>query len=185
MSNNFTDREARSSTTQKRGGRIRRILLSLLALFVVLVLVIQLVPYGRAHANPPVVAEPQWDSVQTQELFDRACADCHSNGTEWPWYTNVAPVSWLVQRDVEQGRAEFNISEWNHAENEGDEAAETVQSGEMPPWFYVLPHPEANLSATEEQMLVDGLLDTFGGESERNGIELEHEETEYDEDESD
>jgi hypothetical protein len=56
-------------------------------------LLIQLVPYGRAHANPPVVKEPAWDSPTTRALAKRACFDCHSNETVWPWYTNVAPVS--------------------------------------------------------------------------------------------
>ena len=56
-------------------------------------LVIQLLPYGRDHTNPPVVAEPLWDSPQTRALAKRACFDCHSNETIWPWYTNVAPVS--------------------------------------------------------------------------------------------
>jgi hypothetical protein len=61
---------------------------------------IQLVPFGRDHTNPVVTAEPRWDSPVTRELADRACFDCHSNETEWPWYAGVAPVSWLVYRDV-------------------------------------------------------------------------------------
>ena len=65
-----------------------------------LVVLIQLVPFGRSHTNPPVVKEVAWDSAQTKALVRRACYDCHSNETVWPWYSNVAPVSWLVQRDV-------------------------------------------------------------------------------------
>ncbi len=53
----------------------------------------QLVPFGRDHENPPVQAEISWDSQQTKELFFRACGDCHSNNTQWPWYSNIAPVS--------------------------------------------------------------------------------------------
>src|SRR5665811_1851190 len=60
-------------------------------------LIIQLVPYGRAHENPPVVAEPAWDTTATRDLVERACYDCHSNETVWPWYTYVAPISWLTQ----------------------------------------------------------------------------------------
>src|SRR6478735_10619944 len=74
---------------------------------------IQFVPYGHAHTNPPVRLEPAWDSPQTRELAARACFDCHSNLTKWPWYSNVAPVSWLIQRDVDGGRAALNFSEWN------------------------------------------------------------------------
>ena len=62
---------------------------------------IQFVPYGRDHDNPEVTNTVAWDSPRTAELFDPACADCHSNETDWPWYSNVAPVSWLVQSDGE------------------------------------------------------------------------------------
>jgi mono/diheme cytochrome c family protein len=127
-------------------------------------LLIQLVPYGRNHTNPPVLAEPAWDSPQTRALFFRACADCHSNETVWPWYSHIAPVSWLVQRDVEEGRRAFNVSEWGRSENKGDDAAETVQKGTMPPAIYLLTHSAARLSPTEKQALLQGLLATFGGE---------------------
>ena len=53
---------------------------------------IQLVPYGHAHTNPPVVQEPAWDSARTRQLFMAAFADCHTNETQWPWYSSVAPV---------------------------------------------------------------------------------------------
>jgi mono/diheme cytochrome c family protein len=127
-------------------------------------LAIQFVPYGHDHTNPPVQAEPAWDSPTTRALFVRACADCHSNQTVWPWYSSVAPVSWLVTRDVVEGRAAFNVSEWGRADNEGDEAAETIQEGEMPLWFYPPLHPEAQLTPAEKQQLIDGLIATFGGE---------------------
>lgn len=123
---------------------------------------IQFVPYGRDHVNPPVQAEPAWDSPQTRALFFRACGDCHSNETVYPWYTSVAPFSWLAARDVEEGREEFNVSEWGRPENEGAEAAETVKKGEMPLWFYTIPHPEAKLTAAERQALIAGLTATFG-----------------------
>ncbi len=77
---------------------LRKIILTLTALVVGGFLLIQLVPYGRNHTNPPVIQEPAWDSPQTQELFTRACADCHSNTTVWPWYSNVAPCLAVVQQ---------------------------------------------------------------------------------------
>jgi len=127
-------------------------------------LVIQVVPFGRDHANPPVVAEPSWDSAQTRELTVRACFDCHSNETVWPWYSTVAPVSWLVQRDVDEGREHLNYSEWNRTQ-EGEESAETVREGSMPPSFYSLTHPGARLTDAELAALANGLAATFGGES--------------------
>lgn len=124
-------------------------------------LAIQLVPYGRRHANPEVSREPGWDRPRTRELFYRACKDCHSNETEWPWYSFVAPTSWLVQRDVEEARSHFNVSEWGRDENHGDEAAELVEEGEMPPWFYLPAHPGARLSDEDRKALVAGLAATF------------------------
>jgi hypothetical protein len=91
---------------------MRTLVLSIVGV-VVLFGLIQLVPYGRDHTNPPVVAEPAWDSPQTRALAVRACFDCHSNETVWPWYSNVAPASWLVQRDVDDGRRRLNWSEWS------------------------------------------------------------------------
>ncbi len=76
-----------------------------------LLLLIQLVPYGRDHSNPPVTGTPQWDSPRTEALFSDACGACHSNLTTWPWDSNVAPASWLIQRDVDEGRAILNVSE--------------------------------------------------------------------------
>ena len=137
---------------------IGTIVLIVLGLF----LLIQLVPYGRNHTNPAVAQEPAWDSAQTRELAQRACFDCHSNETTWPWYSNVAPVSWLLQHDVEDGRRRLNFSEWNLRQRGADEAAKTVQNGSMPRWFYIPLHPQANLSAADKAALIKGLQATFG-----------------------
>lgn len=131
-----------------------------------LVLLVQLVPYGRAHTNPPVAAEPRWDSPATRALAQRACFDCHSNETSWPWYSHVAPASWLVQNHVDEGRRVLNFSEWGRPQHEADEAAEEVREGEMPPRSYLILHPEARLTAAERDQLVRGLDATFGGRDE-------------------
>ena len=127
---------------------------------------IQLVPYGRDHKNPPVNGEPKWDSPRTSELFGRACKNCHSNETVWPWYSSVAPASWLTQFDVVSGRAAFNVSELGRTtgENESDKAAGEVKEGKMPPFFYLPAHPEAKLTADEKGELAKGLAATFGEE---------------------
>jgi hypothetical protein len=122
-----------------------------------LVLVAQLVPYGRNHRNPPVVAEPAWDSPATRALAERACFDCHSNETRWPWYSHVAPTSWLVQYDVDEGRRVLNFSEWNRGNSEAGEASETVLEREMPPRGYLMLHPEARLTEAERAQLAFGL----------------------------
>lgn len=126
---------------------------------------IQFVPYGKNHTNPPIISEPQWDSPRTKELFNNACANCHSHQTSYPWYSDVAPVSWLLQRDIDEGREHFNVSAWGaQKKNEGKDAAKEVREGEMPPWFYLPTHPEAKLSDTEKQELISGFEKTFGKE---------------------
>jgi hypothetical protein len=137
--------------------RLRWVLLGAAGLF----LLAQAVPYGRSHTNPPVTAEPRWDSPQTRQLAAQACFDCHSNLTTWPWYSNIAPVSWLIQRDVDGGRAALNFSEWNKPQDGAGDAVEAVQGGSMPPWFYPLMHPKASLSQVDRQRLAAGLAATF------------------------
>ena len=117
---------------------------------------IQLIPYGRDHTNPPVLQEPAWDA-QTRAIAQRACFDCHSNETVWTWYSNIAPVSWLVQRDVDQGRDELNFSEWETGEDEAEDIAEVILEGEMPLPIYLIMHPEARLSEAEKAQLIKGL----------------------------
>ena len=126
--------------------------------FMAILFLIQAVPYGRDHINPPLNAEPAWDNPRTQELTVRACFDCHSNETVWPWYSNIAPLSWLIERDVKEGRRELNFSEWNKAQEEAGEAANTIRKGSMPPWYY----PWARLSSAERQDLIQGLERTLG-----------------------
>jgi hypothetical protein len=121
----------------------------------------QAVPYGHSHPNPPTTLEPSWNAPSTRELARRACFDCHSNLTTWPWYSNVAPVSWLTYRDVIDGRSALNFSEWNKPQDGAADAAEAVRSGSMPPWFYTLMHPNAKLSSGDQQRLMDGLAATL------------------------
>lgn len=125
--------------------------------------VMQIIPYGREHTNPTVESEPAWDDPATRALAARACFDCHSNETRWPWYANIAPVSWLVQRDVDVGRHEMNLSEWGRSYDEASESAETVREGEMPPAIYLWLHPSARLSDAETRQLAAGLARTVGG----------------------
>src|SRR5512145_1755349 len=141
---------------------MRRILLGVVVVVLILAVAIQAVPYGRNHTNPSARAEPRWDSERTRALAVRACFDCHSNETVWPWYSNLAPVSWLIQRDVAEGRRELNYSEWDRGQREASESAKSVRSGEMPPWFYALPGTSAHLSAEEGAALIAGLEATFG-----------------------
>ncbi len=107
--------------------------------------------------NPPV----QQDIAAPPEIaavLRRACYDCHSNETVWPWYSNFAPVSWMLGRDVREGRRELNFSTWNAYDTKKKakklkETGEEVIEGEMPPWFYIAVHPHAALSQAETNQL--------------------------------
>lgn len=146
-------------------------------------LLIQALPFGHSHTNPAAHSEPPWDSPRTRELAVAACYDCHSNQTEWPWYSYVAPASWLVEHDVYAGREKLNFSEWRTfqekrlekaareraKERKGKKSKEKVDpllkvvlEEEMPLWYYVIAHPDASLSETERQELARGLARTFG-----------------------
>jgi hypothetical protein len=122
----------------------------------------QLVPYGRTHANPRVIEEPKWASPRTRELAVRACFNCHSNETTWPWYADVAPFSWVVQRDVETARSVINFSEWNRTYDLANESGPAVIRRDMPPYKYRIAHPEADLSEDETIELARGLHATVG-----------------------
>jgi hypothetical protein len=136
---------------------LKKILIWVAVAFVGLALLMQLIPYGRDHNNPPVLSEPNWDSPATHELAKRACFDCHSNETTWPWYSNIAPVSWLVYHDVIEARDRMNFSEWGRPQPGIDQVIEEIEEGGMPLPQYLLMHPNARLSAQEREALIEGL----------------------------
>jgi hypothetical protein len=135
---------------------------------VVVFAVIQLVPYGRDHSNPAEPDPAPWPSEESAAFFDSACADCHSNRTEWPWYSNVAPMSWLIQRDVDEGRDEWNTSDWAEASDDTEDAVETIEEGSMPPQQYEPLHPNARLSADEQVTLI-AALEQMGAAGDNSG----------------
>jgi mono/diheme cytochrome c family protein len=129
--------------------------------------VIQLIPVSRT--NPPIVAEPAWDSPQTRTLVENACFTCHSNETQWSWYSKIAPVSWLTSHDVTDGREHLNFSDWDQHHASADEITEVINSGEMPPWYYTIMHSEARLSDQEKADLIAGLQTTFAQTASNTG----------------
>jgi hypothetical protein len=130
---------------------------------------IQFIPFGHDHTNPQSAKEPLWNSPATRELFRRACFDCHSNETTWPWYSNVAPVSWLLQRDVNGGRSHLNFSQWDHPQRHATHVTTEVKQGDMPPWFYLPMHSAARLTAPEKQALIDGAEKSLGPQAPPEG----------------
>lgn len=124
---------------------------------------IQAIPYGRDHANPPVVSEPGWNSPRTRELAGFACFLCHSNETQWPGYTNVAPISWALTGHVLTARDTFNFSDWGNYPTSARLIEAAIRDGRMPPWNFRLLHPEARLTAAEKEELIAGIRATLEG----------------------
>jgi len=134
---------------------VTKILRWLLLGIVLALIVAQFVPVERT--NPPVEEEVP-APANVRAMLRRACYDCHSNETRWPWYSHVAPVSWLVAHDVHEARKHLNFSTWNqyNAKRQArklNEVWEEVDEGEMPLWYYLAIHRDAVLSDADRALL--------------------------------
>jgi hypothetical protein len=123
---------------------------------------IQLIRFS--HENPSEPA-PLDVPPQIETLLERACYDCHSNKTVWPWYSHIAPVSWLVYRDVEDGRKHLNFSQWpvepKKSRKKYREISKVIAEDEMPMAIYIPLHPDARLSDSEKKSLIDWADERF------------------------
>lgn len=135
---------------------MKRWLRRLAVLAVVVFVAMQVVPYGWPHSNPPVRADARWPDEKVASIARTSCYACHSNETDWPAYSYIAPASWLVRHDVESGRDELNFSVWDD-DSDADDAAEAVAEGSMPPSRYTLLHPDARLTDAERRRLIAAL----------------------------
>lgn len=131
----------------------------ILKVFFVMILIaligIQFIDVERTN---PVVTADLKAPVAIKELFIKSCYDCHSNQTEWPWYSYVAPVSWLVANDVAEGRKHLNFSDWEKLpgrkkEELKKEIWEEVRDDKMPMTIYTYTHPEAKLDFTQKNLI--------------------------------
>ena len=96
--------------------------------------------------------------LQARSILQRACQDCHSDNTEWPWYSKIPPVSWQIHDDVSRGRTAMNLSKWseyNDRQRTGFLLAllAVAKAGAMPPREYVWMHPDARLSNADLKVL--------------------------------
>ena len=142
-----------------RRTRVRRIVRWPLAVLALAFVAIQLVPYGWWHENPPLVQDAPWPSEQARAIARESCYSCHSNETDWPPYSYVAPMSWLVRSDVEEGRDELNFSDWAEAGDESGDAIDVIAEREMPPDRYTRIHLGATLTDEEADVLIAALVD--------------------------
>ena len=142
---------------------MRRILKWVVIVLVVAFIAIQL--RRPVRSNPPV-DESQTIFARSQmapeaaAILNRSCVDCHSNKTVWPWYSHVAPVSWLLADDVSTGRQMMNLSEWGRLDPDRQgkklrQMCDEVSDGVMPLWFYKPLHPASKLSPAEVKTLCD------------------------------
>lgn len=155
---------------------MKRLLVRIVLVLLVILVVIQVIPVHRT--NPPVTADIP-TSPDVKAVLRRACYDCHSNETVYPWYSRIAPVSWMLAQHVSEGREELNFSTWKQysPKDQGEnihESWETVVEGEMPPRYYTVMHREARLSPEDR-----AVLQRWAGTVER----LERDEEEHDTDE--
>lgn len=137
---------------------LRRVGIGCLAIFVLM----QLVPYGWQHSNPPVIRDAPWPDAASESVARTSCYSCHSNETDWPVYSYVAPMSWLVRYDVDAARDEFNFSDWDEYGDDADDAIEMIEDGEMPLGRYTLIHRDAALTDQERQVLIEALRQMSG-----------------------
>ena len=142
---------------------------------IVLVAVMQLIPVNRV--NPAVVDPIVFADPAVEAIAKKGCYDCHSNVTAWPWYSYIAPVSWVVVHHVEEGRARLNFSDIAMTLSHGGEGGEPhppaeilehtqeeMERGSMPPAYYRLTHPEANLTTEEQTKLLEGIRQALAGQ---------------------
>jgi len=132
--------------------------------FIIVLIVIQFIPFGKEHTNPKIINEPNWNNIKTKKLFYKACGDCHSYKTKWPSYSNYAPASWLISYDVNEGREHLNINE-KFSRKDIEEAIEEIEENEMPPLPYKIMHKNEQLTDNEKKELINGLKETFLNEA--------------------
>ena len=133
------------------------------------VLIVLAVAFVCIQFVRPARTNPEFDQSKTLEstavvtpeaaaILERSCNDCHTSRTRWPWYSNIAPVSWYLASDVNEGRRNLNLSEWGtynakKADRKLQEICEQVEHGQMPLKSYLLIHPSAKLSDADRQAL--------------------------------
>jgi hypothetical protein len=138
-----------------RSDRLHRILRWGILALILIAIAIQFIPVNRT--NPPVESEAPFPE-DVLSILRGSCYDCHSHETVWPWYSRIAPVSFLIANDVNEGREHLNLSTWNRLSAADridaiEEIWEQVEDGDMPLWYYLPAHPEARLSDDERAVL--------------------------------
>ena len=156
-------RRSRHTATHSR-GETRTALIAAVGVAVIGFGLMQAVPYGRDHANPPGTGEPTWSSDATRALMVRACYQCHSSEVQYPAYASIAPTSWAVQRHIDEARGAINYSQFATDPGQADETIQVIRDGSMPPAYFTRfgINPGAKLTDAERDALIAGLEKTPG-----------------------
>jgi Haem-binding domain len=137
---------------------VKRVLLVGVGVVAAVFVAIQLVPYGWTKSNPELTSPAPWPNEEAESIARTSCYACHSNETEWPAYSYVAPMSWLVRNDVDGGRSELNFSEWDEdSADAAEDAEDEIVEGRMPLPNYRRIHRDAQLTDEEAAVLIDAL----------------------------
>ena len=155
MNGNSPDRAQSARPKSSQGKKFGRWLCASIVAVCTVFVAMQIVPVDRSN---PTIEVDLGAPKQVDLILRRACYDCHSNETVWPWYSRIAPVSWVVANDVKKGRAVLNFSTWTRLGNEQRaeavaESWEEVAERKMPTWYYVTLHPDARLSEDDKSAL--------------------------------
>lgn len=145
---------------------------------------IQFVPVPGVGQNP----QPQFQfeaPPEVKAILVRSCLDCHSNETRWPFTARLAPASWLIMKDVEEGRGILNFSEWADYDEEDraidkESAWEQIEAGTMPPWFYYPPHPDAWMSDSDKAILKKWMMPEEGADAKADDTKAEEKKSKKD-----
>lgn len=145
-----------SGTFETARNSMTKTLKSILVLATAALILGQAVTAKRPAMEPKNRGLPLLSNSEATRVLARACGDCHSDRTDWPWYSHVAPVSWWIAQHVREGRKKLDLSKWErYSSSQKHDKLESIcgliSTGRMPPWQYAAMHPEAHLTAEDKQ----------------------------------
>ena len=149
-----------SSYRVTRKGAVVRIVSAVLGLWVLASVLVHRLPHDVSDRSGAPLLPGAEIAPSVSDVFKHACVDCHSEKTQWPWYSNLAPASWLIEGDVKRARSRLNLSRWDSVDMGEQRAlltaiATVIENHEMPPHRYVMVHPEAKLSADDSAQVIE------------------------------
>ena len=131
-----------------------------LGLWVLVSVLVHRLPHDLSDRSGTPLLQGAEIAPSVADVFNHACIDCHSEKTRWPWYSNVAPASWLIEGDVQRARSRMNLSRWDSLDTAEQRTlltaiATVIENREMPPSRYLMLHPQAKLSADDSARVIE------------------------------